>query len=216
MGSKEYRTKQQTGFERKFMKEKGKTSLINGNLLRHGCWFPAKRQGRFFYTRRLDIEEKSPRVLWGPCPLWTGDTLSVLILRHVLDSNSFRYQGSRNQEILHLFVSPITVYTLIAILCNAVLTWLMLPWLMKKPTWKLFMMLKKIYIYNLDANMYYMHLISATLIMVLIIIPKGNVWEFLSFITCSHPFHHLVLSALEQNFGAWLLVKVSALMRRST
>ena len=115
-----------------------------------------------------------------------------------------------------IFLWVQSLYTLIAILCNAVLTWLMLPWLMK-----LFMLLQKFYIYNKDANsnMYYMHLISATLIMVLIIkpnMPKGDVWEFPFFITCSHPLHHLVLSALEQNFGAWLLVKVSALMRHST
>ena len=32
------------------------------------------------------VEEKNPRFLWGPCPLWTGDTLSVLILQHLSDS----------------------------------------------------------------------------------------------------------------------------------
>ena len=37
--------------------------------------------------------KRNPRVLWGPCPLWTGDTLSVLVLRHVSDSDSFRYQA---------------------------------------------------------------------------------------------------------------------------
>ena len=43
-------------------------------------------QERFFYTRiwwpdcwRLKI--RTPRVLWGPCPLWTGETLSVSILQ---------------------------------------------------------------------------------------------------------------------------------------
>ena len=59
--------------------------------LRHGC-FPAKRKERFFYTRWLEIEKK-PKSFVGPCPLWTGDTLSVLVLRHVSDSDSFRYQA---------------------------------------------------------------------------------------------------------------------------
>ena len=39
-----------------------------------------------------------------------------------------------------LFLWVRSLYTRIAILCNAVLTWLMLPWLMKKPTWKLFLL----------------------------------------------------------------------------
>ena len=59
--------------------------------VRHGC-FPAKRKETFFYTRWLEIEKK-PKSFVGPCPLWTGDTLSVLVLRHVSDSDSFRYQA---------------------------------------------------------------------------------------------------------------------------
>ena len=52
-------------------------------------WLLVSSQGGrkdFFYTRSLEIEEKNQRVLWGPCPIKTADTLSVLILQHVSDS----------------------------------------------------------------------------------------------------------------------------------
>ena len=38
------------------------SDLNSGVSTRHGCWFPAKRQKRFVYTRLLEIEEKDSRV----------------------------------------------------------------------------------------------------------------------------------------------------------
>ena len=46
----------------------------------------------------LRLKRERWRVLWGPCLLWIGLTLSVLILQHVSDSDSFRYQASTEWE----------------------------------------------------------------------------------------------------------------------
>ena len=37
------------------------------------------------------LKRKAQELLWGPCPLWTGDTLSVLIC-NMFRTLSFRYQ----------------------------------------------------------------------------------------------------------------------------
>ena len=41
--------------------------------------FPAKRQEGFVNIRRWTLKGK-PKILWAPCPLWTGVNLSVLLL----------------------------------------------------------------------------------------------------------------------------------------
>ena len=50
--------------------------------MRHCGGFPAKRQERFVYTRSWRLKWR-PKVLWAPCPIKTGVTLSVLIWQHV-------------------------------------------------------------------------------------------------------------------------------------
>ena len=70
--------------------------VIYKKEVRHGC-FPAKRKERFFYTRWLEIEKK-PKSFVGPLPALDLGPLSVLVLRHVSDSDSFRYQASTEWE----------------------------------------------------------------------------------------------------------------------
>ena len=48
------------------MKEKGKKSLINGNLLRHGSWFPAKRQRRFPTPDGWTLKRKAQEFCGAP------------------------------------------------------------------------------------------------------------------------------------------------------